>query len=154
MAHVLLSYAQRASYRIYDLPEPVALQRRYLDALGWRAPQANATALRLGRHASREPEPECDLVLSNVALSELDARTQLLYAERLLVGARVGIALSYNWMRADAMRPWLRLLARRGFDVRYARHPVNNGSCSEVLARPRRKWRPTNPPPWPPECTE
>tara|TARA_B110000208_G_scaffold69102_1_gene89226 strand:- start:640 stop:1899 length:1260 start_codon:yes stop_codon:yes gene_type:complete len=116
MAHVLLAwdaFARAAAperrpitYRIFDLPEVAALQRRYLSALGWGGIGSSNSSSSLGSAgsvvattldaATAHELRRCDLVLSNYALSELDEPTQLRYSAALIETARVGLFAAMN----------------------------------------------------------
>ena len=104
MAHAVLSYSKgRARYRIFDLPEAAALQRRVLSAVGWRQGE-HFDALSID-FAGPPPEPACDLVYSSYALTELTASLQLAYVRHLLSRARVGAFIVVNSARRDFLPP-------------------------------------------------
>ena len=104
MAHAVLSYSKgRARYRIFDLPEAAALQRRILSAVGWRQGE-HFDALSID-FAAPPPEPACDLVYSSYALTELTASLQLSYVRHLLSRARVGAFIVVNSRRVDFLPP-------------------------------------------------
>jgi hypothetical protein len=79
-----------ASYTIFDLPEPAALTRRYLDALGIRDVALNPPGL----------DGPIDLALSNYALSEIRLSRQDGYLRNVLLRAARG----YMIWNATALR--------------------------------------------------
>ena len=131
MAHIVLSFARHARYQIFDLKEPTMLQSRYLRQLGWSSEQAVAGVL--------NGPAACDIVLSNVALTELEGKAQMEYARSLMETAKVGVHVSVNIIASSYMYPWLNMLARNRFDVAYAPMPVafraGHVTCAEVVAR-------------------
>jgi len=97
LAHVFLAAARAMGsappfYRLFDLPEPTALQRRFLNELGWEGSFEVSTL----EEEESAPAAACDLVISNYALSELDEPTQLRYSRALLERARRGVFLTIN----------------------------------------------------------
>ena len=114
-AHVVMAATPMLhSYTIYDQTAPAALQNRYLAAMGWPSSVSRAKKVSCeknenideaaqegaGKSAGRvarctidgdsRAEPQCDIVISNYALTELSAEMQAFYAERFLRGARIG----------------------------------------------------------------
>lgn len=142
MAHAVLAWdaarfggasAARIRYRIFDLVEVAALQRRYLGELGWSAPRVVATTLEA---ATRDELRHCDLVISNYALSELDELTQLRYSSLLIESARVGLYAAMNHFDAERRgRAFEAELAARGWIVTREEESVRDetGAASELV---------------------
>ena len=147
MAHVTLAYLRNASgragtsayrYRVFDLPEPAALQRTYLSELGFDAPQFRSDTLlsrggpvgaASGRTANEEEqEISCDVAISNYALSELDLAAQDMYIRRVMGVARRGVYAVMNIFDESRGGFLASELARRGFQVRSSREAITAGS--------------------------
>jgi len=87
-----------ASYDLFDLPEALALTRRFLETSGM---PASGYATRDGR----EPMAgEYDLVISNYAFSELQGDLQERYFERVIKRSPRGYFI-YNHISPGAMQP-------------------------------------------------
>jgi len=122
LAHMILSYANQSQlrrsgtrplrYHIYDLPEPAALQRRYLSQLGWPTEVVTATTL----HVSPQQSPfGCSLVISNYAFSELSKAVQMIYARDVVSKASLGLYFVINhFNRVDE---GVELLKEHGFKI-------------------------------------
>lgn len=83
---LVLARFPRASYTIFDLPEPGALAARYLAALG-------AGPVAVNPPPSQFRASPVDLVISNYALSEIRRSIQQEYFERVVVRAARGYML-------------------------------------------------------------
>lgn len=131
LAHVYMSWAsyqgRRCHYTIYDLSEPVMLQHRYLRALGWKD---NVTSQIL-----RDENHDCDVVVSTVALSELTAETQMMYARKLMSKARIGSYLDMNIFAQSKIQPWALLLRNDGFALHSELSSKKGQRCSIVVAK-------------------
>jgi len=132
LAHIVLSFSpsRAIQYHIYDVPEAAALQRRVLRTLGWSEREANASSLNPNLRTQKSSEPVCDIIISDVALSELDATTQYMYAAKLLFSARVGMYLAYNIISTPSIMPWLSEFQRHGLDVDFI-HPIGQPRGNE-----------------------
>jgi hypothetical protein len=87
-----------ARYTLVDLPEPLMVARRYLEALG----VSNVAYATLDELAATE---RYDLVISNFALSEIARRYQIDYAQRVLQRAAAGYLL-WNSRQMRDVRAW------------------------------------------------
>ncbi|MBV8169418.1 MAG: putative sugar O-methyltransferase [Alphaproteobacteria bacterium] len=82
-----------ASYTLVDLPEPLALARRYLDTLG-------ITGVRFAELDTLPDGATYDLAISCYAWSEMERSIQTAYADRVFRKAAAGyLALNSNALR-------------------------------------------------------
>ncbi len=87
-ARILHAFGHRpAAYRLYDLPEMLALARRYLS--GFQFPNLETCLL------EQDDDAPIDLLISNYAISEVLRPTQELYLAKVIARARRGFVL-YN----------------------------------------------------------
>jgi hypothetical protein len=90
----VISGLWNVDYTIYDSPEPLALQSRFLQALGRKAPTLRS---------SIEPD-SFDLVFSSCALSELSIQYMAAYMENVLKPSLRGVLI---WNICNSV-PWIR----------------------------------------------
>ena len=102
---VIHSGARPASYTLVDLPEPLKLQRRYLEALGVKG-------VTFAVPSELDPSEEYDLVVSNYAFSECRGDAQEDYLTTVLRPASRGY-VTCNWITPPEFRSygWQELLA-------------------------------------------
>jgi hypothetical protein len=84
------------SYTIYDLPEPMALARRFLTTLGLG--NVKFQDLQTAKPISY------DLVISNYAFGELTKETQDTYLDRVITGSTRGYVI-YNALAFESVHP-------------------------------------------------
>jgi len=95
---VIHAGARPASYTLVDLPEPLKLQRRYLEANG----VAGASFVAPGE---LDPHAEFDLVVSNYAFSECRREVQEHYLTTVLLRTPRGYA-TCNWITPPEFRSY------------------------------------------------
>jgi len=109
LANVLNHVGLVRSYIGFDLPDPAALQQRYLTAQGWLGEWPQAGEI---------PRDRYDLCISIYSISELNEIARDDYAERVLRRSRRGFHV-WNWGReywyapsdAEKVREWLSVIS-------------------------------------------